>query len=154
MVVSIDIPDNYALVLFCNGVLPSFVNFYLTTHVMTARKKYDVKLPNLYATPGFHKQADEFNRVQRGHQNIIESISDFRTNSFIAGLYYPNLVAFCGLMHCIGAVLYMAGYKDTSLDVKTARLKKGGPLKFFAGVTVMFAAAFTTYKMCQPILMK
>ena len=91
--------------------------------------------------------------MQRGHQNILESISDFRTNSLIAGLYFPNLVAVCGLLHCAGAVLYMAGYSDNSLDVKTARLKKGGPIKFLAGLVVLGAAAVASYKMCQPLLM-
>ena len=35
---------------------------------MKARKDFDVKYPNLYATPGLHKHADAFNSVQRGHQ--------------------------------------------------------------------------------------
>jgi len=151
--VSIVVPDNFALVLLCNGVLPSFTNFYLSTKVMTARKKYSVQYPNLYATPGYHKQADEFNRVQRGHQNNIESISDFRIGSLIAGLYYPNLVAVCGVIHCIGSVLYMAGYSDTSLDVKTARLMKGGPIKVLAGLVVLFAAAYASFDMCKSIFM-
>ena len=40
--------------------------------VMKARKKFDVKYPNLYAVPGVHKNADAFNAVQRGHQNFLE----------------------------------------------------------------------------------
>lgn len=152
MVLSIDIPDKYPLVLLCNAVLPSFVNFYLSSKVIVARKKFKIPLPNLYATPGVHEKADEFNRVQRGHQNIIETISDFKTNSLIAGLYYPKLVAVCGLMHCVGAMLYQVGYSDTKLDVRTARLRKGGPLKFFALMTVMFSAAVASYNMCKPIL--
>ena len=39
--------------------------------VMKARKELDVKYPNLYATPGYHKNADEFNRIQRGHQKSV-----------------------------------------------------------------------------------
>ena len=41
---------------------------------MTARKQYMIRYPNLYATPGYHKNADEFNRVQRGHMNMLETI--------------------------------------------------------------------------------
>jgi glutathione S-transferase len=40
--------------------------------VMKARKKFEVKYPNLYAVPGVHKHADAFNAVQRGHQNFLE----------------------------------------------------------------------------------
>ena len=32
------------------------------------RTEYDVQYPNLYAVPKLHKDADAFNRVQRGHQ--------------------------------------------------------------------------------------
>ena len=70
MVLSIEVPDGYAYVLFTCGMLPSITNILLGGKVMAARKKFNVPLPNLYATPGHHKEADSFNRVQRGHQHV------------------------------------------------------------------------------------
>ena len=48
----------------------------------------------------------------------------------------------------------MAGYADSSLDVETARYKKGGPIKFVAGLVVLGAAAIASFLMCQTLLMK
>jgi glutathione S-transferase len=42
---------------------------------MKARKEYGIGYPNLYATPGYHDKADEFNRVQRSHQNYMEGMA-------------------------------------------------------------------------------
>jgi glutathione S-transferase len=133
MVLSIEIPDNYGYVFFTVGILPAVTNsFFLSTMVMKARKKFKVEYPNLYATPGFHKNADDFNRVQRGHQHMLESLSDFRAVSFIGGLGYPTICATFGAVYSLGNILYMLGYSDTKLDVKTARLKKGGPILMVA----------------------
>merc|ERR1712038_280779 len=121
---------------------------YLSVNVMKARKKYNVQYPNLYATPGYHDKADDFNRVQRGHQHIFESVSDFRMCSLVGGLKYPLLVAVCGIIYCIGSVLYMLGYKDTKLDVKTARLRKGGPIKAIANFVVMICGLLSGLSIC------
>jgi len=107
---------------------------------MTARKKYNVHYPNLYATPGYHKEADEFNRVQRGHQKIYEHLSDFRAVAFIGGLMHPITCAGCGIVYCFGNYLFMAGYSDTKLDVKFARLQKGGPINMLALLTALVCA--------------
>mmetsp|Transcript_20875 Transcript_20875/g.23849 ORF Transcript_20875/g.23849 Transcript_20875/m.23849 type:complete len:152 (+) Transcript_20875:42-497(+) len=132
MVLSLSIPDNYGYVFITCGVLPVITNLVISGSVMKARKTCDVQYPNLYATPGYHKKADEFNRVQRGHQHIFETLSDFRTVAFIGGLKHPITCAICGAVYCLGNYLYMAGYKDTKLDVKTARLQKGGPMSMLA----------------------
>ena len=146
---SIELPDKYGVVLFTAGFLPSLTNFLLSGKVMKARKQYDVKYPNLYATPGYHKDADNFNRVQRGHQHIFESLSDFRINSLIGGLHYPIVVSVFGVIYSLGSYLYLVGYADTSMDVKTARLKKGGPLSFLANIVIMGCSAATTYSLCK-----
>ena len=145
MVLSIEIPANYGYVFFTVGILPTVVNnFILAPMVMKARKTFKVGYPNLYATPGFHKNADDFNRVQRGHQHVFENLSDFRTVSFIGGLGYPTICAVGGVVYCLGNVLYMLGYSDTKMDVKTARLKKGGPLNMLAlFVNLVCAVKFT-----------
>ena len=96
---------------------------------MTARKKLDVQYPNLYGTPGFHKNADEFNRVQRGHQSIFESLDAFTFMALIGGIKFPIVCAVSGLFYSAGCYLYHVGYMNMTLDVKTARYKKGGVLK-------------------------
>ncbi len=132
MPLSIEVPDGYAYVFFTCGMLPTITNFILSGKVMSARKKFSIPLPNLYATPGHHKEADAFNRVQRGHQHVLETISDFRAASFIGGLKHPLVCAVGGVCYCFGSYMYQMGYADQSLDVKSARLKKGGPLQFVA----------------------
>merc|ERR1712232_938994 len=98
--------------------------------VMGARKEYDVKYPNLYATPGYHKNADDFNRYQRGHQNYIENIGSYVTLAMLGGLKYPLANAVGSVFYMAGSVLYLKGYVDTSLEVNTARYKKGGAVKY------------------------
>eukprot|EP00979_Chaetoceros_neogracilis_P019056 scaffold11660_cov615-Chaetoceros_neogracile.AAC.1 len=65
MVTFFEVPDNYGYVLLTCGILPAIITLPLAGKVMTARKKYDLQYPNLNATPGYHKEADAFNRVQR-----------------------------------------------------------------------------------------
>mmetsp|Transcript_12378 Transcript_12378/g.18002 ORF Transcript_12378/g.18002 Transcript_12378/m.18002 type:complete len:148 (+) Transcript_12378:86-529(+) len=141
--IALELPDSYGYVLLFCGVLPSVTNVVLGFPVTKARKEFDVQYPNLYATPGFHKKADEFNRVQRGHQHLIESISDFRSAALIGGLKYPLACVGCGILYNLGALLYMAGYKDTKLNVKVARLKKGGPIQFLSHLVVLGIATKT-----------
>jgi glutathione S-transferase len=94
---------------------------------MKARKQYSVDYPNLYATPGYHKEADAFNRVQRGHQAVlVESLPSFTVSALVAGVYYPITMSITGIAWSVGAYLFLLGYSDTGLDVKMARYKKGG----------------------------
>ena len=93
---------------------------------MKARKQYNVPYPNLYATPGYHKDADAFNRVQRGHQNGFEYVTTLSLTSLIGGLKHPYLATLGTLLFNVGSYFYLIGYADTKLDVKTARYMKGG----------------------------
>lgn len=97
---------------------------------MKARKDCDVQYPNLYATPGFHKKADDFNRWQRGHQSFFETCMAQALCGLIGGLKYPILAAASGVLYSLGSIFYQIGYGDTNLDVSTARYKKGGGLKW------------------------
>ena len=133
--------------------------------VMKARKDFNVLYPNLYATPGFHKEADAFNRVQRGHQNSFEMITTFTVTSLLVrpvkcciyfvdlytnlldfriivqgGLKYPIACSIYGILFSLGNCLYLKGYADTSLDVKDARYKKGGIIR----VIGLFASVGST----------
>jgi MAPEG family len=103
--------------------------------------------PNLYAVPGYHKDADAFNRVQRGHQNVLETLPLFLGFCLIGGLKYPITAAICGATHALGCVLYQIGYADTNLDAKTARYKKGGVLKPLAELASFFMTVKLVYDM-------
>ena len=46
-----------------------------------------------------------------------------------------------------GCILYQKGYIDTSLDVKTARYKKGGAIKYIGFFTSMFSTISLAYSM-------
>jgi len=114
--------------------------------VMSARKCCDVPYPNLYATPGFHKKADEFNRCQRGHQAFFEHYTMVAAMCLVGGLKHPITATLGGVFFSVGSVLFLKGYADTSLDVKMARYKKGGLLKWvgvFMSMFTMVSAAGT-----------
>uniref|UniRef100_A0A7R9VS57 Microsomal glutathione S-transferase 3 n=1 Tax=Pseudictyota dubia TaxID=2749911 RepID=A0A7R9VS57_9STRA len=137
--VEITVPSEYGYVVIGCVLGPSILSFMMGGPVMKARKKYNVQYPNLYATPGFHKNADEFNRVQRGHQAVLESLPSFVSMSLVAGVAYPITIAANGLLFCVGSWLFQKGYGDLNLDVKDARYKKGGMLFRIAQLVAMGA---------------
>ena len=51
-------------------------------------------------------------------------------NDTILRYSYPLLCAAFTAIYHVGCYLYQAGYADTSSDVKMARHKKGGPIKY------------------------
>jgi glutathione S-transferase len=137
MAFSIEVPDNYGYVILTCVVGQMVTSTFMGGPVMSARKKYNVPYPNLYATPGYHKDADAFNRIQRGHQNMFELLPTFSLMALIGGLKYPIACSiYSGLFH-VGCVLFQAGYSDTKLDVATARYKKGGAIKWIGFVGAM-----------------
>jgi len=140
-------PDKYGYVVLSTVVGHFATNMVLSAGVMKARKEFDVQYPNLYAVPGYHKKADEFNRVQRGHQNVLEGMSFVVIMSLICGIRYPVVTSVLNAAHCVGCVLYQKGYADTKLDVKTARYKKGGPLKPLSELALLVLTIRVAYVM-------
>ena len=130
-------PFAYGYVVLTVGVGSFVVTTMMGGAVMAARKKFDVGYPNLYATPGHHKHADEFNRVQRGHQNMFESLPTVMCMTLLGGLKYPltNAIGYC--LYLLGSFLYLKGYSDSALDVKTARYKRGGGIKWLGVLWAM-----------------
>ncbi|KAI2500149.1 hypothetical protein MHU86_14355 [Fragilaria crotonensis] len=139
---SLQIPASYGYVLMTCVAGPFVTYTLMGGSVMAARKKYNVEYPNLYATPGFHKDADAFNRVQRGHQNMLEGLWFFIPAALVGGLKHPIAVAVEGVFFCIGSYLYLVGYADTKADVVAARHSKGGPIKYI-GVFGVFGAVIS-----------
>ena len=143
---TLSIPSTYGYTILTCAVLPAITTNVMGAMVMSARKKYNVPYPNLYGTPGFHKQADEFNRVQRGHQSSFEVITSFTALALLGGVKHPITAAVAGIFFCVGNVLFLMGYADTSLAVETARYKRGGVLKpigliLALGTSISFAGS-------------
>lgn len=130
MSTTITVPDNYGYVILSSLVLPWIASELMSGKVMGARKTYDVQYPNLYATPGYHKEAEAFNRLQRGHQNMFEYLTHFTVMSLIGGLKHPNTCIVGGVFFSVGSILYQFGYGNMTQDVKMARHTMGGPIRF------------------------
>ena len=84
------------------------MNSYLAFNVISARKKYKIEYPALYAPAG-HKDEMAFNSVQRAHQNTLESYSLVMLQMMCAGLKYPITSAVCGAIWVGGRVVYGYG---------------------------------------------
>lgn len=120
MVLTIEVPDLYPYAMLSATVLPFVTSFMLGGKVMAARSLYGVKLPNLYATPKYHEKADSFNRVQRGHQNMLETAPSVMVMSLIGGLKYPMVCIALNIAYCVGNYGYMLG-KQSSRATPRAR---------------------------------
>ena len=92
-VFTLSVPPAYGYVILGTGLGNFIAGMMLSGDVMKARDEFNVQYPNLYATPGFHKQADEFNRVQRGHQNFLENAGSYAILTLLGGLKYPMACA-------------------------------------------------------------
>jgi glutathione S-transferase len=148
MTITLTVPDKYGYVILTTCVWSLFlVPSYMGMGVIKARDQFKIPLPNLYATPGYHKEADAFNRIQRGHQNMFESLTAFAMMNLIGGLKYPSACSVYALLYSTGCILYQLGYGDTSLDVKTARYKKGGAIKLVG----FFGAMGATVSLCADL---
>ena len=56
-------------------------------------------------------------------------MTTFTITSLLSGLKYPLAACAYGVFFSLGNCLYLAGYADATLDVKTARYKKGGMIR-------------------------
>jgi len=101
--------------------------------VSMARKTYKVEYPNLYAVPGFHKDADKFNCVQRAHQNTLESLTLTLVAMFAVALVYPVTAAACGTVFMVGRFVYGIGYAIGNPAFRTP----GGILSHFGDMPLM-----------------
>uniref|UniRef100_M4B3X4 Glutathione S-transferase 3, mitochondrial n=1 Tax=Hyaloperonospora arabidopsidis (strain Emoy2) TaxID=559515 RepID=M4B3X4_HYAAE len=86
-----------------------FVNVWAGILVGKARKRYGIEYPQMYAEKN-DKNAKAFNCVQRGHQNVLESIPIFLALLFTSSIYRPQIAAMAGLFRILGFIMYMRGY--------------------------------------------
>lgn len=113
MSVTLTLPREFGYVL-ATAVGSFFVHHgYAASQVMTARKRFEVKYPALYADkencPNDENRR-KFNCVQRAAQNSLENQPIFLTLLILAGLKYPVTAAVAGAIYLAGRVLYIRGY--------------------------------------------
>ena len=89
--------------------LTHVMNFYLAIKVMSARKTYNCKYPNLYL-PEDDKNAKSFNCVQRVHQNTLEGFAPVQILMLVNGIVYPLHSAAYGFVWMLGRIVYSIGY--------------------------------------------
>jgi glutathione S-transferase len=117
------LPRAYSGVLFFNVIGSSITLIILGGKVGGARKKFQEKAekdgdkeaedrfsyPKLYAE-GFSKHAKEFNCVQRGHQQALETYTSFVVLSLIGGIKFPLVSALGGLIWNVARLKWAEGY--------------------------------------------
>lgn len=84
--------------------------------------------PQLYAE-GLGADAIAFNCLQRGHQQGLETLTQFMVMGLIGGTVYPVSVGVTGLLWNFGRLQWAEGYAKSA-----GERYKGGPLTFFIWV--------------------
>lgn len=147
---SFTLPEGYGLVILANVVGPAFVMAWLGGRVGSARKRLGVALPAMQAVPGQESsnggkiteaQAREFNCLQRGHHNPLETMSDFRAASLVAGFVNPYVTAGAGLMWMVARVSWALGY-----DGKGGRYAGGFKIGLLHWVAFLMVVGMAGYK--------
>eukprot|EP00039_Didymoeca_costata_P018235 m.332681 g.332681 ORF g.332681 m.332681 type:complete len:146 (+) comp16988_c0_seq1:60-497(+) len=134
-----DFPKDYGLLIgsFASGII---VNFMLSGQVMKARKQMDVNYPHLYAPHG-HKHEKEFNSVQRGHQNFIESYAIVQFAALYNGIFFPRTASALNFTWAIGRYLYGTGYASGGPKGRTF----GAVLSHIGDLPLFLMSFYTSY---------
>jgi glutathione S-transferase len=117
------LPKSYGIVIFMNIIVSTFLLQVLGVKVGAARTKYAEKakkdgdadaetrfsLPKMYAE-GFSQHAKEFNCIQRGHQQALETYTQFVVCSLIGGVTFPVATAAGGLLWNVARWKWAEGY--------------------------------------------
>ena len=131
----VQVPHEYGLVILGHiGCI--FTLQYLGSEVMRARRKFGVFYPDMYA-PHSNPKAREFNCVQRGHQNALETYPAFVFCNAIAGVRHPLMATTLTMAWCVGRIAYMRGYATGKPDL---RYSYGGTLHWLSLVGSVFLA--------------
>jgi len=105
-----------------------FVTQWMSFMVGKARRQYNVPYPTMYASEKEgHKDAKQFNCVQRAHQNTLEFLPSFMVGLLLGGLQYPLVAAVLGAVYTVARIQYFRGY---SAGVAQKRFSGGGVLIF------------------------
>ncbi|POM72086.1 Microsomal Glutathione S-transferase [Phytophthora palmivora] len=58
------------------------------------------------------KNANEFNCVQRAHQNVLEHLPVFYAMLATSSIYRPKIAAAAGVLRIAGFIMYVKGYSS------------------------------------------
>ncbi|XP_013386974.1 microsomal glutathione S-transferase 3-like [Lingula anatina] len=113
------LPEDYGLVVM-TGAGSIFVNMWHAMNVANARKKFEVPYPLTYSS--VNNGENQFNCIQRSHQNFLENYPPFLMLLFLGGLQYPKISAGMGTVYLVGRIVYALGYNTGDPDKR----KRGG----------------------------
>ncbi|CDS41239.1 microsomal glutathione S transferase 3 [Echinococcus multilocularis] len=113
------------------GVGSFAMHMFLAMRVIKARKDFNFPCPNMY-----HPSSDEFNCIQRAHQNYLEVLPMFLMGLFVGGLYCPVGATLLGTTYLVGRIFYYKGYTS---GVPSNRKK--GVIGFVAFMALMAMSA-------------
>lgn len=106
------LPADYKYVAASLSLLPAF-SFYFGLTVNSARAKYNVPLPALFASDS-EVAADPrkriFNCVQKSYLNFNDHMPAYFAAALVAGVEYPKAVAVGTLVWLFGRFFYHVGY--------------------------------------------
>ena len=151
-------PRAFGLVVLVNVVISALVVMMIGFSVGGARSKFTARalkegdkdaekrfsLPKMQAE-GFTDAAFDFNNLQRGHQQILESYQIYLVTAVLGGLEYPVAVAMYGVIWMKARMDWAAGYKEGG---PKNRYNKGIALQvWFALLVNLFASGKLAYKM-------
>lgn len=106
---AIQIESGFGYVILSLVVSIAVHHGYMASQITTARKRYNIPYPTLYASESA-KDGQKFNCVQRGHQNSLEWIASHYILTIASGLRFPKLAALLSLIYIAGRVQYFRGY--------------------------------------------
>ncbi|CAM9792751.1 unnamed protein product [Ectocarpus sp. 12 AP-2014] len=87
-----------------------FVTTWAGFGVAKARKKYEIKYPQMYAEQS-DANAVVFNCYQRAHQNVLENYPSFLLLLGLAAINRPIVAGVAGAIRLAGFVAYVIGYR-------------------------------------------
>lgn len=150
-------------------ILFTIENLVFGGFVMSARAKYGIPFPIMYAVPGSpryyndcmkhekkdgdpvfgetitNEEAFAFNLVQRGHQNTIEN-APFFLALLITAWPFPLISGIAGLFYLVGRALYMYGY------MQEPKLRMYGALFIYPPLlTLLVLSGFTIAYIAQGV---
>ena len=117
------LPRCYSFVIVVNVIITSFVLIALGFKVGAARGTFKDKAakegdkdaedrysyPKMYAE-GFTSLAKKFNCVQRGHQQALETYTQFVVLSLVGGVSFPLSVSLAGALWVVARLKWAEGY--------------------------------------------
>jgi len=127
------LPQYYSYVVFV-ALDSIFVNLWMAYNVGAARKKYNVKYPLMYSP-----DSNEFNCIQRAHQNTLEMYPQFLLLLTIGGLQHPRLAAGAGAIYLLGRIAFAKGYYTGEPDNRRRGAFGSAGLLALLGSTACFA---------------